>query len=142
LEKLSFSGEMPHILARGGVYLGSGGPYPDDLPTSKELAAKYGPVSGNMAALYAPFRLPEDIYDIEKQFGWSPSSNSDPGLVGFASAIREITSAISRRSKVRPEFAFVPPKNRDLLDWVRCSRICIVDRQFDAGKLEDYGIAI
>jgi hypothetical protein len=143
LEKLSNRGELSHIVARGGVYLGSGGPYPSHLPTSQELKVKYGPgLSGTMAALHAPFHAPKEIYDIGGQFDWSPEKDVDPSVVGFASAIREITSALSLRTEVQPAFSFRPPEGRDLLDWVRCSRICIVGREFDVEKLEEYGIAI
>jgi hypothetical protein len=142
LEKLSARGELSHIVARGGIYVGSGGPYPSDLPSRKELREKYGPVSGTMAALYAPFHAPKEIYDIESQFDWSPASNIDPGMIGFASAICEITSALSKRTEIQSSFSFIPPRHRDLLDWVRCSRICIIDREFDPNKLEAYGIVL
>lgn len=101
----AYRAKISQILARGGVHLGAGEDFPENLPTHAELVKKYGEIlSGNAAAMLQPFRMAQDNYEIDANANWNHENNVDPGFAGFACAVRDITEVLMHPRKVDEKY--------------------------------------
>jgi hypothetical protein len=90
-------------VARGGVYLGTGAQFPNSLPTDADLIEEYGEILGPVQMpFYWPFRMPSDTYEIERHWDWTPKG-VQPGVIGYASAVKDITRVLLDASPIRDE---------------------------------------
>ncbi len=88
--------------SRGGVYLGSGAPFPVNLPTERDAQEGDDLTKKLMMPLYWPFHMPENTYKIASQSHWN-GDGLPAGVIGFASAIRDATGVIMQATPIGVE---------------------------------------
>jgi hypothetical protein len=96
--------ERSQMVARGATYLGAGGKFPDDRPDPAEVRRRYSLIAGSTLVAQAPFRLPKDTYDLTEHADWDIGQARDPGLVGFACAIRDLARSLIHPHSIDDEF--------------------------------------
>lgn len=133
LDRLAVPFSRSNTVARGAIYLGSGGTFPSNLPSWEQLKSQHGQFAGNQEALYLPFRLPSSIYDLGEHFEWASSNDGDPGMIGFSCAVRDLTEVLMHPESIDEQYGthYLREGDKlggDILGLLRHPRTCVVQR--------------
>jgi hypothetical protein len=135
LKRIALIAENPGSAARGGLYLGTGAPFPPRRPGLNFLGARYGPSAGNMLWEYLPFAKGEYMYELSNL-----DDEEDPaiqGNSGFACAIRDSTRAIMLGDTIDEMcgtsiLTAWKARKVQLWDAIRSPRLLVMDRSLSS----------